>query len=57
MVFSMAGRGIWNLFEELPQILKHGVFFVRARAIGDKELLVQAAVTGCYRFVLAGIRE
>jgi hypothetical protein len=30
-----------NLFEELPQILKDGVFFVRARAIGDKELLAQ----------------
>ena len=29
------------LFEQLPQILKHGVFFVRARAIGDKELLAQ----------------
>jgi hypothetical protein len=27
------------LFEQLPQILKHGVFFVGVRAIGDKELL------------------
>ena len=32
---------IRNLFEQLPQILKHGVFFVRARAIGEKELLAQ----------------
>src|SRR5438093_8587509 len=30
-----------NVFEQLPQILKHGVFFVGARAIGDKELLAQ----------------
>src|SRR6516162_1350600 len=30
-----------TLFEQLPQILKHGVFFVRARAIGDKELLAR----------------
>src|SRR5438132_5308369 len=30
-----------RLFEQLPQILKYGVFFVRARAIGDKELLAQ----------------
>src|ERR1041385_3245463 len=30
-----------GLFEQLPQILKHDVFFVRARAIGDKELLAQ----------------
>src|SRR6266498_5571237 len=30
-----------RLFEQLPQILKHGVFFVRARAIGKKELLAQ----------------
>src|SRR6516225_11265294 len=30
-----------DLFEQLPQILKDGVFFVRARAIGDKELLAQ----------------
>src|SRR5207248_11546156 len=29
------------LFEQLPQILKHGVFFVRARAISEKELLAQ----------------
>jgi hypothetical protein len=32
---------IQSLFEQLPQILKHGVFFVRARAIGEKELLAQ----------------
>ena len=38
---SAAGITIWNLFEQLPQILKHGVFFVRARAIGEKELLAQ----------------
>src|SRR4029453_1869787 len=30
------------LFQQLPQILKHVLFFVRARAIGDKELLAQA---------------
>src|SRR5438067_1434608 len=30
-----------NLFEQRPQILKHGVFFVRARALGKKELLAQ----------------
>src|SRR4029077_19896522 len=30
-----------NLFEQLSQILKHGVFFPRARAIGEKELLAQ----------------
>jgi hypothetical protein len=30
-----------NLFEQLPQILKHDVFFGGARAIGDKELLAQ----------------
>src|SRR6266550_1816198 len=32
---------IRNLFEQLRQILKHGVFFVRASAIGEKELLAQ----------------
>src|SRR5438094_6111393 len=32
---------IRNLFEQLLQILKHDVFFVRARAIGEKELLAQ----------------
>jgi hypothetical protein len=31
-----------NLFEQLPQILKNIVFFVRARAIGHKELLAEA---------------
>ena len=30
-----------RLFEQLLQILKHGVFFLRARAIGEKELLDQ----------------
>ena len=30
-----------NLFEQRPQILKHGVFFVRLHAISDKELLAQ----------------
>ena len=40
---ALVGPAIFliNLFEQLPQILKHGVFFVRARAIGDKELLAQ----------------
>src|SRR5256884_9966118 len=36
-----AGITLRDLFEQLPQILKHGVLFVRARAIGDKELLAQ----------------
>jgi hypothetical protein len=27
-----------RVFEQLPQILKHVLFFVRARAIGEKEL-------------------
>jgi hypothetical protein len=35
----------------------HGVFFLRARAIGNKELMAQDAVTGCYRFLLVGIHE
>jgi hypothetical protein len=30
-----------NLFEQLPQILKHRFFFVSARAIGEKEFLAQ----------------
>src|SRR5437016_4984539 len=30
-----------DLFEQLPQILKHCVFFVGARAIGEEELLAQ----------------
>src|SRR5207248_10777417 len=38
---SAAGVAVRSLVEQLPQILKHGVFFVRARAIGDKELLAQ----------------
>jgi hypothetical protein len=29
------------LFEQLSEILKHCVFFVRLRAIGEKELLAQ----------------
>src|SRR5882724_3215450 len=36
-----AGITLRDLFEQLPQILKHGVFFVRARAISEKELLAQ----------------
>jgi hypothetical protein len=32
---------IRNLFEQGPQILDQGVFFVSKRAIGDKELLAQ----------------
>src|SRR6266566_10118965 len=39
--FKKARSSTWNLFEQLHQILKHGVFFVGARAIGDKELLAQ----------------
>ena len=39
---KLKSLGIYqNLFEQLPQILKHGVFFLRARAIGEKELLAQ----------------
>jgi hypothetical protein len=38
---SSSTAGITTLFEQLLQILKHGLFFVRARAIGDKELLAQ----------------
>jgi len=30
------------LLEQLPQILEHFVFFVRERAIGEKELLAQS---------------
>jgi hypothetical protein len=39
--FLILDFGFWilDLFEQLPEILKHDVFFVRARAIGDKELL------------------
>ena len=33
--------GLPSLFEQLPQILKHGVFFVGAHAISEKELLAQ----------------
>jgi hypothetical protein len=40
-----------NLFEQRPQILKHGVFFVRARAIGDKEFLAQVQ---CFSFHCSG---
>ena len=35
------------------QILKHGVFFVRARAIGEEELLAQAQ---CLSFHCSGIK-
>src|SRR5205823_12733146 len=38
---TRGARMLPDLFEQLPQILKHGVFFVRARAIGEKELLEQ----------------
>src|SRR5438067_3184506 len=38
---ALPGMRRWNLFEQFLQILKHGVFFVRARAIIDKELLAQ----------------
>jgi hypothetical protein len=41
------------LFEQLSQILKHGVFFVRARAVGDKELLAQAQ---CLSFRSSGTK-
>src|SRR5437762_1126693 len=42
-----------RLFEQLPQILKHGVFFVRARAIGEKELLAQVQ---CLSLHCSGIK-
>ncbi len=38
-----------NLFEQLPQMLKHDVFFVRLRAIGEKELLAQIQCLCLYR--------
>ena len=34
-------RAPQNLFEQPPQILKHVLFFVRARVDGEKELLAQ----------------
>ena len=42
-----------NLFEQLPQILKHVLFFVRARAIGDKEFLAE---TQCFSLHRRGIK-
>ena len=36
---TSTGVTVWNPFEQLPQILKHGVFLVRLRAISEKELL------------------
>ena len=40
---TLVGPAIFlsKLFEQRPQILKHGVFFVGARAISEKELLAQ----------------
>src|SRR5438067_10653751 len=38
---ALPGMRRWNLFEQFLQILKHGVFFVRARAISEKEFLAQ----------------
>src|SRR5947207_15525534 len=38
---TRGARMLPDLFEQLPQILKHGVFFLRARAIDEKELLAQ----------------
>src|SRR3954468_2412402 len=35
-------------FEQLPQILKHGVFFARAGAIGEKELLAKVQCLSLY---------
>src|SRR5438552_5368606 len=43
----------WNLFEQLSQILQHGVFFVRAHAIGEKELLAQVQ---CLSLHCSGIK-
>src|SRR5262249_33508815 len=34
-------RMLPGLFEQRPQILQHGVLFLRARGIGEKELLAQ----------------
>jgi hypothetical protein len=47
-------RMLPGLFEQLPQILKHGVFFVRARAIGEKELLAQVQ---CLSLHCSGIKS
>jgi hypothetical protein len=44
---------IRNLFEELFQVLKHNVFFVRAHAISEKELLAQVQ---CSSFHCRGIK-
>jgi hypothetical protein len=38
---ALPGTRRRNLFEQLLQILKHGVFFVRLRAIGEEEFLAQ----------------
>ena len=46
-------RALPDLFEQLPQILKHGVFFVRARAVGEKELLAQVQ---CFSLHCSGIK-
>ena len=48
-----AGITTWNLFEQRPQILKHVLFFVRLRAIGEKELLAQVQ---CLSFHSRGIK-
>src|SRR2546429_1433733 len=42
-----------NLFEQLPQILKHGVFFVGARTISEKEFLAQVQ---CLSLHCSGIK-
>jgi hypothetical protein len=42
-----------RLFEQLPQMLKHDVFFVGARAIGEKELLAQVQ---CLRLYCIGTK-
>ena len=47
-ILKRLGDLCWNLFEQLPQILKHGVFFLRARAIGEKELLAQVQCLSLY---------
>ena len=52
---ALVGPAIFltNLFEQLSQILKHGVFFLRVRAISEKELLAQVQ---CSSFHCRGIK-
>ena len=42
------GRAPRNLFEQLPQILKHFLFFIGARAISEKEILAEVQCLSLY---------